>query len=58
MTFLLFLLQIGELLNGKFNWRGFIQLAIFIIMGLIVIGVGGVIVYKVFSSKGKDKDGI
>lgn len=58
MNFLLLLLQIGDLLNGKFTWRGFIQLAIFIVMALIVVGIGGVIVYKVFSSKGKDKDGI
>ncbi|MCD9189502.1 MAG: hypothetical protein LUM44_24035 [Pyrinomonadaceae bacterium] len=57
MSFLLLLLQIGDLFNGKFNWRGVIQLAIFIVMGLIVVGVGGVIVYKAFSSKGKDKNG-
>lgn len=57
MNFLLLLLQIGDLFNGKFNWRGVIQLAIFIVMGLIVVGVGGVIVYKVFSSKRKDKNG-
>lgn len=57
MNFLLLLLQIGDLFNGKFNWRGFIQLAIFIVMGLIVVGVGSVLVYKAFSSKDKDKDG-
>lgn len=57
MNFLLLLLQIGDLFNGKFSWRGVIQLAIFIVMGLIVVGVGSVIVYKAFSSKGKGGNG-
>lgn len=50
MKMIALLLQIGELVKGNFNWRGFIQLAIFILMGLIVVGIGGVIVYKVIQS--------
>ena len=53
---MILLLQIGDLLKGNFNWRGFIQLVIFILMGLIVAGVGGVLIYKAFSSKGKNTD--
>lgn len=50
MNFLLLLLQIGDLFKGNFNWRGFIQLTIFIVMGLIVVGIGAVIVYKVIQA--------
>lgn len=60
MKLLIFLLQIGELVKGNFNWRGFIQLVIFILMGLVVVSFGGFIVYKVLKTakKRKDEDGI
>lgn len=60
MKSVVLLLQIGELVKGNFNWRGFIQLVIFILMGLVVVSFGGFIVYKVLKSakKGKDEDGI
>ena len=50
MTMLAFLLQIGDLVNGKFTWRGFIQLTIFVLMGLVVVGFGIMIVYNVIKS--------
>jgi len=37
---LTFLFQIGDLFEGKFNKRGLIQLIIFIVMGVIVVGFG------------------
>lgn len=40
MNSYLYLLQIGELLEGKYNRRGFIQLIIFILMGAVVVGFG------------------
>jgi hypothetical protein len=39
-SILIFLLQIGDLFEGKFNRRGLIQLIIFIVMGLVVVGFG------------------
>lgn len=39
-TALIFLLQIGDLFEGKFNRRGLIQLIIFIVMGAVVLGFG------------------
>ena len=40
LSTLLFLLQIGDLFEGKFNRRGLIQLLIFIVMGIVVVGFG------------------
>jgi len=37
---LLLLSPIGELFEGKFNTRGLIQLIIFLVMGLVVVGFG------------------
>lgn len=54
MILLNLILQIGELLKGKYNRDGLIQLILFIIMGAIVIGFGAVIVYQTFKKK-KDK---
>ena len=39
-TALMFLLQIGDLFEGKFNRRGLIQLVIFIVMGAVILGFG------------------
>lgn len=39
-TALMFLLQIGDLFEGKFNRRGLIQLIIFIVMGAVILGFG------------------
>ena len=46
----IYLLQIGELLEGKFNRRGLIQLIIFILMFAVVIGFGIWIVVGVIRS--------
>lgn len=54
MKILLLLIQIGDLLEGKFNWRGFIQLVIFLLMGAVVVSFGAVIVFKALRSN-KDK---
>lgn len=48
------LLQIGELFNGNFNWRGLFQLLLFVVMAFIVIAFSVVIGYKAFSSKKKN----
>lgn len=37
---LISLLQIGDLFQGNFNMRGFIQLVLFFIMGAVVLGFG------------------
>jgi hypothetical protein len=39
-SLIVLLFQIGDLFEGKFNRRGLIQLIIFILMGLIVVGFG------------------
>ena len=39
-TALIFLFQIGDLFEGKFNRRGLIQLIIFILMGAVILGFG------------------
>jgi hypothetical protein len=54
MTFLGLALQIGDLINGKFNWRGVFHLSLFIIMGLIVIGFSSFLIRVVWKSE-KDK---
>ena len=46
--------QIGELFNGNFNWRGVFHLFLFFLMGSIVIGFSAFIGYKALGSK-KDK---
>lgn len=40
MNSVVYLLQIGDLFAGKFNRRGLIQLVIFLVMGLVVVGFG------------------
>lgn len=51
------LLQIGDLFQGNFNWRGAVQLCLFILMGAVIVGVAGFTGYKAFS-KPQKKDNI
>jgi hypothetical protein len=53
MKSLFLLLQIGELFQGHFNWRGAFQLFLFILMGLIIIGFGVFTGYKAFAKPKK-----
>jgi hypothetical protein len=50
-----FLLQIGELFNGRFTWRGLFHLLLFVLMGLIIVGFAVFAGYKAFQPKKKDK---
>jgi hypothetical protein len=56
MSFLLFLLQIGDLFQGKFNWRGVLHLTLFIIMGLLVIGFSVFFIRVILKSRKKNDD--
>ncbi|MCY7348846.1 MAG: hypothetical protein LH614_21870 [Pyrinomonadaceae bacterium] len=49
------LLQIQELFNGEFNWRGLLLLLLFVLMGLIAVGLTVFASYKVFQPKSKNK---
>lgn len=51
-VFVLFL-QIGELFEGHFNWRGLLHLCLFLLMGLTAIGFAVFVGYKAFQSKKK-----
>lgn len=53
MKSLTFLLQIGELFEGHFNWRGLAQLLLLILMALIAVGFTVFVGYKAFQSKPK-----
>jgi hypothetical protein len=53
MAFMFLILQIGDLFNGNFNWRGVFHLFLFIVMGLIVVGFSGFIITKAFKSPKK-----
>ena len=56
MKFLLIFLQIGELFDGKFNWRGVFHLGFFIFLGLIFVSFSIWIGYKALSqSKNTEK---
>ncbi|MGI9035703.1 MAG: hypothetical protein ACR2GD_06660 [Pyrinomonadaceae bacterium] len=48
-------LQIGDLFEGHFNWRGAFYLFLFILMGLLIVGFAVFTGYKTFSSKPKKK---
>ncbi len=49
-----FLMQIGELFEGRFNWPGVLALFFFFLMGIVAAGFSGFIIYKaLFSSKKK-----
>jgi hypothetical protein len=54
MNCLIIFLQIGELFEGKFNWRGLFLLFLFLLMGLIVVGFSALFIFKAFSSKNKN----
>lgn len=51
MKYFLMLLQIGELFEGHFNWRGLAQLLLFVAMALIAVGFTVFVGYKAFQSK-------
>jgi hypothetical protein len=53
MKMLIFLLQIEELFNGNFNWRGLAQLLLLVLMALIAVGFTIFVGYKAFQSKPK-----
>ena len=53
MKLLTFLLQIGELFDGQFNWRGLSQLLLLILMALIAVGFAAFVGYKAFQPKSK-----
>jgi hypothetical protein len=53
MFFFAIILQIGELFKGTVNRDGIIALFLFILMGAIVVGFGGFIIYKAFKPKDK-----
>ncbi len=53
MRNIVFLLQIGELLDGKYNWRGLVHLLLFVVMGLIAVGFAVFVGYKAFQPKSK-----
>lgn len=51
-----FLLQIGELLRGDFNWQGLLLLFLFALMALIAVGFAVFVGYKAFQPKSDKKD--
>ena len=51
MSLLIFILQIGELFRGNFNWQGVYHLFLFILMGALVVGLGVFLGYKAFKPK-------
>ena len=53
MKMFLFLMQIGELLDGNFNWRGLAQLLLLVLMALIAVGFTVFVGYKAFQPKSK-----
>lgn len=53
MKNLILLLQIGELFDGNFNWRGLAQLLLLVLMALIAVGFTVFVGYKAFQSKPK-----
>jgi hypothetical protein len=48
------LLQIGELFNGRFTWRGLFHLFLFVLMGAIIVGFAVFAGYQAFRSRKKD----
>ena len=55
MKIVALLLQIGELFDGKFNWRGVLHLSLFILMGLVIVSFSIWIGYHAFSSGKNNK---
>jgi hypothetical protein len=58
MNYLVAFLQIGELFKGNFNWRGLVQLILFLLMGLVAVGFSVMFGYKAFKSEKKKKDDV
>ena len=48
-------LQIGDLFNGNFNWRGVFHLSLFLLMFLSIAGLAAFVGYKAFRPNQKDK---
>ena len=51
MNLLMFILQIGELFRGNFNWQGVYHLFLFILMAAFLGGLTVFLGYKAFKSK-------
>ncbi len=51
-------LQIQELLDGNFNWQGFVLLFLFVLMGLIAIVFPIYAGYKAFQKPPQNRDDI
>ncbi len=51
MNFFAIFLQIGELFEGNFNWQGVYHLFLFILMAVILGGLGIFLGYKAFKPK-------
>ena len=51
MKILIFLMQIGDLFDGNFNWRGALQLFLFVLMGAVFVAFTGFVAYKAFRAK-------
>jgi hypothetical protein len=51
MSFCVFIVQIGELLKGNFNWQGVYHLFLFLLMGGLLVGLSVFLGYKAFKSK-------
>ena len=49
-------LQIGELFNGNFNWRGVFHLSLFLLMFLSIAGLALFVGYNAFRPNQKDKN--
>ena len=49
-----FWLQIGELFDGRFTWRGLFHLFLFVLMGAVIVGFAVFAGYQAFRSKKKD----
>jgi hypothetical protein len=54
MKSLVFWLQIGELFNGRFTWRGLFHLFLFVLMGAVILGFAVFAGYQAFRSKKRD----
>ena len=48
-------LQIGELFNGNFNWRGVFHLLLFTLMFLTIAGLTTFVGYKAFRPNKKNQ---
>jgi hypothetical protein len=51
MIFGVFILQIGELFKGNFNWQGVYHLLLFLVMAGILGGLSIFLGYKAFKPK-------